>query len=206
MTRYSPSRQPAITTHYRTLKRMVTVFAVIAAIQILWAPEKVKLWSLDAAEPRSWTLSYLSLDNQKVAMTVPAPHREFVEGRAIGTISVQMTLPQCASYKSYRFWVGGHRLDSTMRQPTEWSVFVRGEDGDWIKTDSEEFKGEYKNSRWYSFPLRSSGICISQVRVEITKLADKHLFRLYRFQLFNPKLLDSLKEMLANFTGVTIFN
>jgi hypothetical protein len=174
---------------YRVLHAMLLSVAGISSIQILsGGTGKFLEHRIDA--PLRWTISYLNADGQAVSAEVASPEGDtFSEGTAKGPVRIQMDFRQCQNFNHYRFWVGPYGVDSTARQPSEWTVSVRGEDGDWVLADSEQVKKAYRNDTWYIFPLHADKSCVRHVRWDIGKITGGNIFRLFRFQLYNPALL-----------------
>jgi hypothetical protein len=177
---------------YRILRAMLLSVAGISIIQILsGGTGKILEHRVDA--PFRWTISYLDTDGHAVSAQVASPEEDsFSEGIAKGPVRLQMDFRECEIFNHYRFWVGPYGQDSTNRQPSEWTVFVRGEDGDWLLADSERAKKAYRNNTWYIFPLHAGKSCIRHVRWDIGKFTGGDIFRLFRFQLYNPALFSMI--------------
>jgi hypothetical protein len=174
---------------YRVLRKMILALVAIALLQILSGG----LWRIlkpDIGQPTRWIVSYTGVDNQPAVEEIAAPmEQQSIEHAINGGLRVEMDFPECRQFSQYRFWVGPWATDDTDRQPAEWTLFVRDDEGGWMRADDERMKGPYRNSAWYAFPLHASKGCIRQVRWEITKIAKGQIFRLYRFELYTPGLV-----------------
>ncbi len=169
---------------YRVLGPMMLVIAALSLVQILsggiW-----RLFALQTTTPMRWNISYEDTNGRKVVSQIAAPAGDsFNEGVTASPVLVEMELSRCASFSSYRFWVGPYGPESAARLPGEWMLFVRGDEGDWVLADSERMKAPYRNDTWYTFPLRGHKGCIQHVRWDITKPWNGNIFRLFRFQLY----------------------
>lgn len=180
---------------YRVLRKMILALTAVALFQILSGG----LWRIlkpDVGQPTRWTVSYAGADNRPVTDEIAAPTEGSIEHAVNGGLRVDMNFPRCRTFSQYRFWVGPWGTDDTDRQPAEWTLFVRGNEGDWMRADAERIKEPYRNTAWYAFPLHSSGGCIRQVRWEITKLAKGQIFRLYRFELYTPGFVAFARDVV----------
>jgi hypothetical protein len=165
---------------------MMLSLGILSLLQIL-SGGTGRIFAARFAEPFKWTISYVGPDGKTtVARGIQPVGDQFNEGRTKSPISVEMDLRECQTFNSYRFWVGPYGVDSTDRQPSAWTLFVRGDDGDWVVADSEQITKRYQNDTWYVFPLHAGKSCIRHVRWDIGKLSGGEVFRLYRFQLYNP--------------------
>jgi hypothetical protein len=178
---------------YPALRAMLLSVAGISIIQILSGGTGNFLEN-QADAPLRWTISYLNTDGHAVSTQVASPEGDlFSEGVAKGPVRIQMDFRECQNFNHYRFWVGPYGVDTTARQPSEWTVFVRGNDGDWVLAGSEQIKKAYRNDTWYIFPLQADKSCIRHVRWDIGKITGGNIFRLFRFQLYNPALFSVIR-------------
>jgi len=169
---------------YRLLISMALLVSGLSLIQI-GSGGIGRLFQSIIGEPMQWTVSYTQADNQTVAKRVAAPEGNlFVEGRAMGTIRIEMDLGDCRTYDRYRFWVGPYGSDDTDRQPGKWTLFTRGDEGDWMQADNEQITDVFLNNRWYTFSLHVGKACVRHVRWSIARLFTDDIFRLYRFQIY----------------------
>lgn len=146
------------------------------------------------AEPFVWTISYVDPDGKAVVTRrARLVGNEYSEGKTKGgSIRAEMQFRECQTFSRYGFWVGPYGADSTIRQPSQWTLSVRGAQRDWSKADSEQVSGGYANETWYNFPLRTNFGCIDGVRWDITGLASSNIFRLFQFHIYNPGLFSRL--------------
>jgi len=54
-------------------------------------------------------------------------------------------LSERQTFSHYRFRVGPYGADSTSRQPSEWTLFVRGDAGGEVPAGSEQNRQDYSN-------------------------------------------------------------
>jgi hypothetical protein len=178
---------------YRILCGMALLFFSISMVQII-SGGTGKIFAARIGEPFKWTISYTDATGKLVTHRFTNPAADsFNEGRTQSPMRVEMDLRECQTFNSYRFWVGPYGRDSTDRQPSEWTVLVRGEDGDWILADREQIDKPYQNNTWYIFPLHADKSCIRYVRWDISKIIGGDIFRLFRFQLYNPALFSAIR-------------
>ncbi len=124
-------------------------------------------------EPTYWTLSYVTVDGGAIVKRVAAPKRElFHEDVIKSPVDVEMDFRECRRFSHYRFWVGPYGNDDAYRQPSEWTLSVRGDDGDLMPADREQIKEGYHNNAWYTFPLHADKGCVRHVRWEINKVVE----------------------------------
>lgn len=171
---------------YRVLGCMILLFTAISLAQIL-SEGTSKIFTTRIGRPFRWIISYTDPSGKSVTKEVASPNTDlFSEGKAKGTIRVEMDFRKCQPFGEYRFWVGPYGTDSTDRQPSQWTLFARGDRGDWQRGHSAQVKDPYQNDRWYEFAVHDAPTCIQHLRWEITKVWRGDTFRLYRFQLYNP--------------------
>lgn len=175
---------------YPILRRIVVIFLGLALLQILLAPVRARYLKVD---PYLLTISY-SEGGKQVMKTMPTSFTEPLEQVVSGPIQVEMKFPECRAFDRYRFWVGGHGKDSTLRQPSIWRVFVSGNNGNWVEADAEQIAKEYRNNEWYSYHLKDKSTCIDKVRIDIEKLSGSDVLRLYKFQLYESSFMERISE------------
>lgn len=160
-------------------------FGTISLLQIL-SGGTGRIFADRTAEPFRRTMSYVDPDGKTIlTRSAGLADDQFNEGRARdGTIRVEMDFRECQTFNHYRFWVGPYGKDTTDRQPSAWTVSVRGDNGDWALADREQTKEAYQNDTWYVFPLHADKRCIRHVRWDVGKISGGNIFRLFRFQLY----------------------
>lgn len=178
---------------YRVLGAMALLLLAVSLIQIL-SGGVGKLLEEQTGEPVRWTLSYVAADDRNIVEQVATPLGEiFVEGIAKGPVRIDMDFRECRKFTAYRFFVGPNGVDDTPRQPGEWTLFVRGVDGEWRRAGNEHVSVPYLNETWYEFPLHAGGGCVQHVRWEIAKVWSGNIFQLYEFQLYRPPLFSVVR-------------
>ena len=165
------------------LHRIVFFIFPLALLHIFLAPLKE---GNRGKEPIKTVILYSEDGAQNVKRVVKPG--DFWEQAVAGPIQVEMTFEVCQPIDRYRFFVGPHAEDSTLRQPSIWRVYVSAEDGNWVEADDQQWGEKYRNNWWYSFPLRNVPVCVNRVRLEIEKLSGYNILRVYKFQLFKALL------------------
>ena len=162
--------------------KVLILLLLVGFVQIMIAPSVDAFRQKSAQEPLAYTF-FFDQDGKKFKRLYTGV--DFKEARVDKqSVSVLMLFAGCHKFSRYRFWVGLNGLDSRLRQPKSWDIWVRGGHSIWEKVGSEDIVDEYKNGEWYEFSFRTPKTCVSEVRMDIRALSGSEILRLYRFQIF----------------------
>ena len=107
-----------------------------------------------------------------------------------GPVQLEMTFPKCRHFDRYRFWVGTDGSDSTTRQPSAWTLWLRNGTNAWTEADTQTTSKSYFNGLWYAYPLKAGSECVDRVRIDVDRISGSNVLRLYKFQMYESWFLE----------------
>jgi sterol desaturase/sphingolipid hydroxylase (fatty acid hydroxylase superfamily) len=160
-------------------------FAAIAIVVMLFALYLASQFT-QRVEPDQLTVLYPD-GRSSVKKIVPS---WLIDEVVEGPVQLEMTFPTCRRFDRYRFWVGTDGLDSAIRQPSAWTLWVNNGGNAWTLADTQITSKSYFNGLWYAYPLKTGKECVNRVRVDVDEISGSNVLRLYKFQLYESWYLE----------------
>lgn len=116
---------------------------------------------------------------------------EFHE-RAVLPVTLQSKFEQPVYITSYGLHVGPYGADSTDRMPKNWRLFGSADGETWQLTDSRRDQIKWRNGEQRVYRMANPGR-FKYLRLEVTDVANSHVFRLSSIRFFTPRIRPSKK-------------